>query len=290
MLDTLNRRVRFAPPQPLAKRIEINDSDIETFRAINRHGPLPSHYLFAFTDKKSLPRFQDRLTTLYNGGEQGGYLIRRPEYFNSFFARYQHIVYDLNDNAKELLQEPLIHRTDPLIHRLMGACVGASIELACKERGLRYIPRTEVLQGKEMRLPLSFGEKAYLEPDDVFGIQYEDGSYRRFAVEIDRSTEPHTSRTKRETSLDKKFSAYFNIMQRRAYKEVWGIPNLMVLFVCTNAVRVETLKEMLKDHPLGPRFTFKVYPDFGRQWRVPKTLLPNILQTESVRGPFDLGG
>jgi hypothetical protein len=47
--DTLNRRLRFAAPNPLVRRLQLVDADILAFEAINRHGPLPSHYLYEFT-------------------------------------------------------------------------------------------------------------------------------------------------------------------------------------------------------------------------------------------------
>src|SRR5665811_717281 len=98
MRDTLNRRIRFAPPQPLGV-IELHERDIALFEVIHRHGPLPSRYLFAFSELKNLNTLQHRLTKLYNEG----YLTRPREYFDSFHARYQPLVYDLAPKAEEVL-------------------------------------------------------------------------------------------------------------------------------------------------------------------------------------------
>ena len=46
--DALNRRLRFAPPNPQVSRLVLTDLDYLVFEAINRHGPLPTHYLFEF--------------------------------------------------------------------------------------------------------------------------------------------------------------------------------------------------------------------------------------------------
>lgn len=293
MQDTLNRRIRFSPPQPLGKRILLSDSDFAIFEAIHRHGPLPTHYLFEFAGRENFTAFQQRLTKLYNGTEHGGYLIRRPEFFDSFHARYTHIVYDLNEQAEQLLSErgkfsPFIHRTDPLIHRLMGACVGASIELGLKDRGLTYLSRSDVLykNGNQMQLPI---KDSFLEPDDLFGIQYENGSKRRFAVEIDRNTEPIEPRKNKTASIDKKFAAYCEVMAHRTYHDVWGIPGMMVLIVTTNASRMKTMIERLKGNEFADRFLFKCYPDFGHHWRVPKTILTDILEPwQTVDKSFDI--
>ena len=101
--DALSRRIRFAPPQPTDKRIELKDSDLAIFEAIHRHGPLPSHYLYAFTDRKNFNTHQHRLTKLYNGAADGAYLVRPSQQFASFYARYQPVVYDLNERSRQVL-------------------------------------------------------------------------------------------------------------------------------------------------------------------------------------------
>src|SRR5450631_3445156 len=98
--DLLTRRIRFAPPQPVDKRIELSGSDLELFAAIHRHGPFPTLYLHQFTTTKNFNTHQHRLTKLYNGTEHGAYLSRPPKQFESFYARYQQIVYDLNEESK----------------------------------------------------------------------------------------------------------------------------------------------------------------------------------------------
>lgn len=286
--DTIKRRIRFAPPQPIDKRIEIRDSDLAVFEAIHRHGPLPSHYLYAFAGKANFNTFQHRLTKLYNGTQHGAYLARPPQQFASFHARYQPVVYELNEKSKQLLREngklsPFINRLDPFLHRLMSACVGASIELACKTKGFRYIPRHEVLskKGKKMELPLSqFASQKSLVPDDLFGIGY-GGSYRFFAVEIDRNTESVERRKIGHNTFGKKLASYLDAIRGRAYWEVWGIPSLMVLIVTTNATHMKNMMAHLQtlDPTLSERFLFKALPTFGSNWRVPKTVFADMLGT-----------
>ena len=47
--DALNRRSRFAGRQPTAKRVMLGERDFQCFAALERHGPLPSTYLYEFT-------------------------------------------------------------------------------------------------------------------------------------------------------------------------------------------------------------------------------------------------
>ena len=288
--DTLKRRIRFAPPQPVDKRIDLSDDDLALFAAIHRHGPLPSHYLFAFTGKSNFNSHQHRLTKLYNGTAHGAYLVRPPQQFASFHARYQPIVYDLNEKSKQLLIEhgkisPFIKRLDPFLHRLMSACVGASIELSCTPRGLTYIPRHAILKRTDspMELPLSqFVPQKSLVPDDLFGIDY-GGSYRFFAVEIDRNTESIERRKIDQNTFGKKLACYIDAMKHRTFKDVWGIPNMMVLTITTNATHMNNMMAYLEklDPTLSARFLFKALPTFGSNWRVPKTVYTDIL------GPWD---
>ena len=51
--DALNRRLRYAAPQPGALRMIPTDADYLLFQAIDRHGPLPTHYLHELTRIRS---------------------------------------------------------------------------------------------------------------------------------------------------------------------------------------------------------------------------------------------
>ena len=48
-VDTRSRRLRSAPPPPEGRGIVLSDRDYLMFEAINRHGPLPSTYLYELT-------------------------------------------------------------------------------------------------------------------------------------------------------------------------------------------------------------------------------------------------
>src|SRR6266567_2907706 len=224
--DALKRRLRFSKPQPAGKRITVHDADMVVFEALHRHGPLPTPYLHEFAKHLSRNRnaFQYRLTKLYNGAEKSAALLSRPpQQFASYEARYQHVIYDLTRASRALLAERDTYyapeKADPFLHRFMGACVSASIELACREAGIRYITKEEILSRQTCPettrrssnpLAINTGDKTLI-PDDLFGLQYPDKSYRFFAVEIDRNTESIERRNLTQNTFGKKIDYYLQL-------------------------------------------------------------------------------
>lgn len=286
--DSRNRRIRFAGRQPQGKRIALTPDDDLIFEAIYRHGHLPSHYLREFTSHENANALADRLTKLFHGAELNGPFLTKPEKQHaSFFADIQHLVYDLHPNAIKLVEDKIQAKNDWLeqrrkdnhfVHALMNACVGASLELGLRKK---YIPRYDVLlrQKSKLELPLAFNHA--LVPDDLFGINY-GGSYRFFAVEIDRNTESidrEPSGNKTPPTIGKKFEAYLEVLRSRLYRDVWGVPNLMVLIVSTSEGRLAGMMRKLKelDPVLASRFLFKADPTFGPNWRVPEKVLTDLI-------------
>jgi len=281
--DVLSRRLRTAKPQPSGDRLALTEGDLALFELLNRHGPLPTTYLAAFLRAKSLGYLQWRLTRLYNGTRNTPSLLSRPpQQFQSFAARYQPLLYDLTPASRRLIDErgtTLIERTDPFLHRFMGACVGASIEIGCRKQGLRYIPRMEILAKAGKPLAAQTG-RGILIPDDLFGLQYRDGSYRFFAVEIDRQTESLERTTIGYRTFAGKLENYAALMGMQGYKECWGVPNLLVLTVTTSGPHLEGLLGVVRKRipqQLWTRFLFKAHGEFCMRWRVPETLCHLLL-------------
>jgi hypothetical protein len=295
--DRLNRRLRHARPQPIDKGIQIGERDLVMFETLHRHGPLPSTYLYAFT--KQLARnetfHRHRLTKLFNGTAAGSYLTRPPQQFACFAARYQPVIYDLGLLARRRLAErgrlsPYVpNRSDPFLHRFMGSCVSASIELAARDRKLRCLSKDDILthpscpahvpEGSD-RLSIPLSEPSTVKsllPDDLFGIEYPSTkpSYRFFAVEIDRNTESIERRNTGQSTFGAKLRAYIDAMRNQTYRSRWGIPNLMVLTVTTNATHLENMCRYLRglgEPQLAERFLFLAKPEFGSDWRVPPVM------------------
>jgi hypothetical protein len=287
--DALSRRLRFAPPQPIGERIGVQAADIRMFEAINRHGPLPSTYLQRFAGHKDRSAIASRLTKLFNGAKLGLPLLSRPpQQFQSFAARYQHLIYDLTPTSRALLRDRgtvIIERSDAFLHRFMGACVGASIEVTAADMGLRYIARAEVLARRSVPLAISVGSRT-LVPDDLFGLQYRDGSYRFFAVEVDRNTESIVRKKGSYSTFDIKLDAYLSIMADETHRTHWGVPNLLVLTITTNETHLGHLVQRVRERAgrYAERFLFKARHEFGVNWRIPDVL------TELLRTPWTRTG
>lgn len=295
--DALRRRLRTAPPVPMVRRLVLGDADYLIFEAIARHGPLPSHYLYEFTKRLRRDRshLQNRLTEFYNGDACGPYLTRPPQQFASFEARYQHLVYDLAPRARQVLAERsakirLAPQADPFVHRLMGSCVTSSVELTANEAGLRYIPSDEILSRPDcisarqtpnsLAIPLPGAGGKTLVPDCLFGLQYPGSGYRFFAAEIDRNTESIERRNLAQSSFGQKIDGYLALLRSRSYQAWWGLPNLHVLTVTTNAVHARNILAFIErqNEPIYQKhFAVITEPAFGVNWRVPRNVLSQLL-------------
>lgn len=282
MLDSRGRQLRWRPRNPRDPEPSRTPRVLTIFEILERHGRGTTKYLHSFIGG-DFNTLQKLISRLYDWG----YLDHFKDQEDSFSNRLRHIIYGNTLKARQALtaagkESCFVDRNDPFVHRFMGACVGASIELRCKAKGLTYISRNEVLakKGNPLRIPLpSFGDKSYLEPDDLFGIQYPDRSFRRFAVEIDRGNEPHEGK-ERHSSIDKKLDYYADVIANRRYHEVWGIPGMMVLIVTTSKARIQNIIETIKkrnDPSLSKRFLLKAYPNFKRDWLVPTDVLTDVL-------------
>lgn len=299
--DTLSRRIRFDAPNPVVARLHLTEADYLIFEAIARHGPLPTNYLYAFTKhiRKDYSHLQNRLTEFYNGDAGGAYLTRPRQQFASFYARYSHMIYDLAPRARTALadRDTLTQfspkRTDPFLHQLMQACVGASLELDAANHSVRYIPRAEILTHPKlgaardaknpMSLPLYGNASTALIPDDLFGFEYPGIGYRFFAVEIDRNTESIERTNLAYNSIGKKVANYIQVLRGKLYCEWWGIPNLTILIVTTNPVHARNMLGYIQkqgEPKYEGKFAIISEPAFGANWRVPKDILHHLLDEE----------
>lgn len=291
--DALNRRSRFAGRQPTGKRIVLGERDFQVFAALERHGPLPSTYLYAFTkhEARNFKGFQQRLTDLYNEDNtihRGFYLDRPEQQYASINARYQPMSYELTAEAARALRDRGIVEqmwekpNGPYLHRFMTSCITASMELALRQAGYRYLSQADIFSHPKcpddvferdhpLALPHHDGE---IVPDQLFGIDY-GGKYRFFALEADRKTETVIATKKIAKSFARKVEALAEILESQAYREVWGIPTMTVLIVTTSEAHMKTMiaaVDDLVDPRTAARFLFKTKPQFGKYWTVPPVM------------------
>lgn len=131
-----------------------------------------------------------------------------------------------------------------------------------------------------MALPVPGIQLRTLVPDDLFGLANGQGLFRFFAVEIDRNTESIERRQLDQTAFGRKIEGYATVIRTRGYNEWWSIPNLTVLTITTNATHALNLVEYVRrsvERPHHSRFAFAVTPEFGANWRVPRTVLSHLL-------------
>lgn len=290
--DALNRRSRFAGPQPLRSNIVITPADLALFEALYRHGKLSVDYLHLLTKdkRKNLGELRRRLTDFYNGicehvehGLHGFenlthkcnpvvFVHKDPKQYLNMNARYQPAVYELGQRAKDILgPRNYLPRSNSFVHELFAGAFTASVEL-----------QTEFVFREE------FAEEFHvntLHPDDLFGVKVEDG-YRFFALEIDRGNERVNTKIADTSSIAKKVKLYEELFGE--FKTKYKIPNLSVLFATTSEARVKTMQEHVKDSKYAHRFLFKAFDGFGTVWKVPKEILPVMTGWRYSKGITDL--
>lgn len=304
--DAINRRSRFAGRQPTGKRIVLGERDFAYFAALEKHGPLPSTYLYALTKHvaRNHKYHQQRLTELYNEDNtphRGFYLDRPEQQYASINARYQPMAYELTGQGTQALRHNAIPRqmweapNGPYLHRFMTACTTASIELACKELGYKYLSQADIFAHRKCPidvrdidhpLALPCGDGVII-PDQIFAIDY-GGKYRFFALECDRKTETIVSTKAIAKSFRTKLKRYAYVLDHETFRKAWGIPSLTVLVVTVSEPHMQTMiaqiDDTLMDKKTAARFLFKSKPQFGKYWTVPDVM------TDLITDPWERVG
>jgi hypothetical protein len=306
LVDGIDRRLRTAS-QSTDKGVVLSKRDLQLFAALRRHAPLPTHLAFQFwrgAERAYFPYFQERLRDLFHERKGGGPFLVRPPELNPQWALGEPAWYNLSKAglafAASLLERGrAIPKHDPLFHRAMGACIGASFELGATGRGMRYIHCEEILarptcpeatRRSANPLLVSIGH-GKLEPDDLFGVYAPGVGYRFFVREDDRGTESFDRSNRLQSSIRAKLDKYIELMTRGEYRVQWGVPNLRVMFVTTVPGRIETLRAYLRGKAHADRFLFKALPTFGAIWRAPREPLDELFDPwEEIDGQFTFAG
>lgn len=273
------------------KRLELSERDIELFKLLSRYRYLRSDFLYEFLGGNSQTRFKERLGDLYHDGRY----INRPEQQWQFAkARYASAVYELDERGEQVLRDQgPVEADSPLLakgrcgayrqfaHQLMVCECMAAIELGARQNAvLRFIPWQEIMARApgetrrkrnpfELSASLSYpcvrsGQTHHADikiiPDGLFGLEYSrDGqkTYRFFALEADRATMPVRRSDLRQTSYLRKLLGYQEIIRANVHKTNFGIPNLFVLTVATNASHLASIMSLSKE--LMPTLKSKLF-------------------------------
>ena len=243
------------------------ERDIELFRWLARYRYLRSTYLHVFAGGASETRFKERLGDLFHEG----YLDRPARQWEFAEARHMPAVHELGERGRRVLGE-LGNEAGERTYLAQGAhrqfthanmiceCL-ASIELAARARSnLRFISWAEIAAKlppetarSAMPFKLSLASGAVI-PDALFGLEYQtEGrkAYRFFALEADRGTMPVSRTRDGQTSYIGKLALYREAIDKQLHRSHWGIPNLFVLTITTDADRlVDILRKVGGEHPL----------------------------------------
>jgi protein involved in plasmid replication-relaxation len=222
--------------------------EIRWLKHIERHGPQSSQYLYELTCDTH--RCKDSSLRQMQKLRAGGYLTLPRQQRATEHADLKPYIYDLTRHAKDHLTdlgiaEPTIRPTGHWWHGYMTSCVTSSIDIAAARHGVRYIPAHEILAIKNASLAIPV-ETRKLIPDQLFALDY-GGSYRVFALEVDRGTEPITSSAARK-SLKSSIEMYRKLIEQNIHKSYFGLSaNLLILWVFSNRTNEARFLDMVSN-------------------------------------------
>ncbi len=257
-------------PQP---GVRPTDRELLWLKHIERHGPQSSQYLYELT--RDTHRCKDTALRQMQRLRAGGFLTLPPQQRQTAKAGFNPYIYYLTRKARGHLHdrglaEPTILPQGHWWHSYMTACVTSGIDMAAARHNIRYIPAHEILAIKEASLAIPIGRQRLI-PDQLFALNY-GGSFRAFALEVDRGTEPRRSAAARK-SLQTSINQYAELLDRQLYKPHYGLKaNLLVLWVFTSRTRMEGFLEIVAT---------------GSDALVKSTLCQVVSEPEILRRPYD---
>ncbi len=237
--------------------MQLTERDRTIIRLVHRHRFLSSRQIIALVGDSQLQVLR-RLKLLYHHG-----FLERPraqlQYYDTPGTRP--IVYGLSAKGGMLLKQelgniPLWSEKNQgigqifLEHALLVSETMVSLELTCRNRGIRLIYEDEldlplVKQPFQWRVKLAGGLNLGVIPDRVFVLEYKDqaGQMQQayFFLEADRGTMPVVRKGLAQTSFYRKLLAYEATWTNKVHQRHLGIQRFRVLTVTTIAARVTSL-------------------------------------------------
>lgn len=217
---------------------------------IERHGPQSSVALLDLTSDTH--RCRDTGLRSLQRLRAGGFLTLPPQQRAIERAEFHPYVYDITPKARALLLdrgcfEEAVRPTGHWWHAYTVSSITAAIDRAAEARGVRYIPAWKILNIRQAPLGIPYAGGTII-PDQIFALNY-GGSFRAFMVEVDRGTEPLSSKSARE-SLARKITGYGQIITRDLHRQHYGLKSpLALLFTFASQARARRFMEIVTaDH------------------------------------------
>lgn len=221
--------------------------NLDTFKALDRYRYLRSNFIAAYHGGSQQHRKRD-LGPL----RRRGYIATPDQQKDSANYRYTPRVYELAPKGKiELLASGGTPTDWPqsrqFWHQLMIADIVMSLEIACKERGLHFRHRTEIIGMQPLQFKSSVSHQfakhmehydGALQPDELFAIN---NTY--FVLEADRQREPITRPTLNASSYLRKILQYRAVLKSGSYKGL--IPNMVVLNITTSPIHAKNIQTFM---------------------------------------------
>jgi hypothetical protein len=283
LAETIRKRTARAGRPPTTPRVELTPREDVWLHALNIHGPLPTPFLYAFTEDRtpSLRHTQNRLTQLFHAQVEtgsAGYLDRPGQRFkvigiekHEVYANTPYADEHLSVNGLSSRRSPVLHKVN-YHHECFSAAISASIELGCRrDPELEYLCEHDLLSrapshSREVPCYIEHDYKLWdkdnsgwrfehrtgdtsLIPDAYFAIKRTlDGeqSYCAFFLEADCGTEPLTRHDLNEKSWLATLLKYRHLIETGKYKPHFGLNcGALVLIVTTTQRQAEGIKRIL---------------------------------------------
>jgi hypothetical protein len=278
-LDTLGR----ATFHHIASQDAVcpTNREIRWLKHIERHGPQSSVYLYELT--KNTHRCKDTALRDMQKLRAGGYLCLPPQQRATERAEFNPYIYDLTIQAKRWLAdhglaEPTVRPTGHWWHGYAVSCVSSALDIAAARDGVRYIPAHKILARKGETLGIPVNGKLLI-PDQLFALDY-GGSYRAFLLEVDRGTEPVSSKAARK-SYASSIAQYAEVLWHGLHRDHYGLKaNLLVLWVFASHSRMHQFLDISRGLPTNISGRMLVHKVEVKQLRVrPGEIPTNLFST-----------
>ena len=218
---------------------------------IERHGPQSSVALLDLTSDTH--RCRDTGLRSLQRLRAGGFLSLPLQQRAIERAEFHPYVYEVTPKAKTWLVdkelfEDALRPTGHWWHTYTVSSITAAIDRAADAQSTRYIPARKILNIRQATPGIPYTGGTIL-PDQIFALDY-GGSFRAFMLEVDRGTEPVSSRSARE-SLARKVAGYAQIVRHDLHRQHYGLKApLALLFTFLSQARASHFMKMVAtDHP-----------------------------------------
>jgi hypothetical protein len=305
-MEAIKRRSR-KQRMPRGKLARITPRHLQILNILDRYRFLDAKHIYALLGSSNT-NVRTALSDLFH---EHGLVNRLPQRAFMRDPLYDPEIYELADAGVALiaqraervrpatwLKEGRYGAKSLAAHNLTICHAVAAIEAAAKMSGLRFITCMEVLARapkttqnarQPFAIPASISHRfpsgkversdSPIIPDAIFGLQYPSGSFRCFALEIDRGTMPLARSNLEETSYLRKLLQYREVISRGAYKVHFGMTAtpMLLLTITTNARHLDGIKTLLHDlageNQWKRAFLFKAEPSLGSFERAPQPAL-----------------